>query len=386
MTKYSKLGTRILSLICIATVVFYLYTAWFGQVGVMRQRVPLLMICLIVAFVTKPVARRPGRFYWAFAIDAILVTASIAAGLQLMSWDLKTYAEVVAGVTIAEEIAGGIYLILVLEATRRLMGWPLFSVVLAALCYAKYSSYLSGAWRGREVSWSYIGSYMGTGDQGIFGIPLYVCATMIIVFLVFSSLLQRAGGESLFVNLPRALFGWIRGGQAKIAVVGSGILATLVGASSANVATTGTFTIPTMKGLGYKDELAGAIEASASCGGQIMPPIMGVGAFVMAEILGIPYLYVVVAAIIPAILYFLGVGFGVYFSAKKFGLGKLPTELIPKARDIFTFHQMFSFLIPIGILLYFLIRLLPPQMAAAWALIASLPGAPAHTSSPEAWT
>jgi TRAP transporter 4TM/12TM fusion protein len=140
----------------------------------------------------------------------------------------------------------------------------------------------------------------------------------------------------------------------------------------ANVATTGTFTSPTMKRLGYKPELAGAIEASASSGGQIMPPIMGVGAFVMAEMLGIPYLFVCVAAIIPALIYYFGVGAGVYFSAKKYKLGKLPAELMPKAREVFALRDMVNLIIPIGILLYILVHLLPAQMAAAAALISSM--------------
>jgi TRAP transporter 4TM/12TM fusion protein len=140
----------------------------------------------------------------------------------------------------------------------------------------------------------------------------------------------------------------------------------------ANVATTGTFTIPTMKKLGYNDEIAAATEASASSGGQIMPPIMGAGAFVMAELLGIKYMTIMVAAIIPAICYFMGIGSGIYVLAGKYGLGKLPAKLIPKWADLFNPRELMNTIIPIGILIYLLVRYFPPQTCAGWALVSAL--------------
>jgi TRAP transporter 4TM/12TM fusion protein len=192
---------------------------------------------------------------------------------------------------------------------------------------------------------------------------------VIAIFILFGPVLFASGIGTTFINLARFFGGRFTGGAGQISVFSSAFFGMISGSAVANVMVDGVITIPTMKRLGYKSEFAGAIEASASSGGQIMPPIMGVGAFLMAEILGIPYLYVALAAAIPAVLYFYGVGCGIYFSARKYGLGKVPKELMPKAREVFVPRQMLNLLIPIGVLVYLLALLLPPQLAAGAALI-----------------
>jgi TRAP transporter 4TM/12TM fusion protein len=210
--------------------------------------------------------------------------------------------------------------------------------------------------------------YMMT--EGIWGLLTDMTSRVIAIFILFGPVLFATGMGNTFINLARFFGGRFTGGAGQISVFSSAFFGMISGSAVANVMVDGVITIPTMKRLGYKSEFAGAIEASASSGGQIMPPIMGVGAFVMAEILGIPYLHVALAATIPAILYFYGVGCGIYFSARKYGLGKVPKELMPKAREVFELRQMLNLLIPIGVLVYLLALLLPPQLAAAAALIA----------------
>jgi len=262
--------------------------------------------------------------------------------------------------------------IMLIEATRRTTGKIIPVMVVLFLLYALYGDFIPGSFGHpgfpfREILYHY---YMMT--EGYWGMLTDLTSRVIAIFLLLGPVLFATGVGDTFMNLARFFGGRISGGAGQIAVISSACFGTLSGSAVANVATTGTFTIPTMKKLGYKPEFAGAIEASASSGGQIMPPIMGVGAFVMSELLGIPYLYICVAAIIPALIYFFGVGAGVYFSAKNYGLGKVPAELIPQAREVFAPAAMINLLIPIGILLYILILLLPAQLAAALALVASL--------------
>ena len=262
--------------------------------------------------------------------------------------------------------------IALLEATRRTTGKIIPIMVLIFLGYALFGEYIPGSFGHdgfplREILYHY---YMMT--EGYWGLLTDMTSRVIAVFLLLGPVLFATGVGDTFMNLARYFGGRITGGAGQIAVISSACFGTISGSAVANVATTGTFTIPTMKRLGYKPELAGAIEASASSGGQIMPPIMGVGAFVMAEMLGVPYLYVCIAAIIPALIYFFGVGAGVFFAAKKYGLGKLPPEMIPKANEVFATGPLVNLIIPIGILILIMIQLLPAQLAAGCALLAGI--------------
>jgi len=304
-------------------------------------------------------------------LDVFLMIASIVVCIYVLynweeiakqRWMYKSY----------ELVFSAILAILLLEGTRRTTGNIIPILVSTFLIYALFGHFIPGFFGHPGFSLIEILYHFYMMTEGYWGLLTDLTSRVIAVFLILGPVLLATGVGKTFMDLARFFGGRVQGGAGLIAVLSSAFFGMLSGSAVANVATTGTFTIPTMKGLGYKNELAGAIEASASCGGQIMPPIMGVGAFVMAEILGIPYLYVVVAAIIPAFIYFFGVGCGVYFFAKKLGLGKLPAELVPKAKDIFSLHNMVGFSIPIGILLYLLIRLMPPQMAAGWALMATV--------------
>src|SRR5690606_8887062 len=200
-------------------------------------------------------------------------------------------------------VVGVIGVLMVLEAARRVVGWPIVTIAVLFVAYALAGPYIPGAFAHRGVTVQQLSTHLYYTTEGVFGIPLGVSATFIFLFILFSAYLEKTGLGKFFIDLANAIAGWARGGPAKVAVISSALMGTVSGSSVANVAGTGSLTIPMMKSLGYKPEFAGAVEASASTGGQLMPPIMGAAAFLMAEFVGIPYVEVVKAAIIPAILY-----------------------------------------------------------------------------------
>src|SRR6056297_31645 len=221
-------------------------------------------------------------------------------------------------------------IIIVLEGTRRALGPELPVISIIFLLYAHYGQQMPGMLAHRGYSWSRIASHMYFTTEGIFGIPLGVSATYIFLFLLLGAFAKRTGLGDLFIDLALSLTGRTTGGPAKAAVVSSGLMGSISGSSVANTVTTGSFTIPLMKKVGYNSRFAAAVEASASTGGQIMPPIMGAAAFIMAEFIGVPYVTIAKAAILPAILYYITVGLMVHFEAKKTGLEGMNPSLIPK--------------------------------------------------------
>ena len=267
---------------------------------------------------------------------------------------------------------GAVQTILVIEATRRSLGKAIPILVLLFVGYTFLGQFIPGfmGHGGFPLEMVLMQLFMMT--EGIWGLLTDLTSRIIALFIIFGPVLFATGVGQSFIDMAAFFGGRIRGGAGQIAVLSSATFGTISGSSVANVATTGALTIPTMKRLGYRKELAGAIEATASAGGQVMPPIMGAGAFVMAEFLGIPYVWVLVAAIIPAIVYFWGVGSGVYVMAGRYGLTKLPPELMPKAKEVFSPRRVLITFIPLGLLVYLLVQLLPPQMAAGWALIAAM--------------
>ncbi len=195
---------------------------------------------------------------------------------------------------------------------------------------------------------------------------------LIALFVLFGPVLFATGVGKTFMDIAMISGGRIRGGAGHVAVVGSSFFGMLSGSSVANVATTGSFTIPTMIKLRFPPAFAGGVEASASSGGQIMPPIMGAGCFIMAEFLNIPYISVMIAGIIPGVLYFIGVSAGIWVEAGRYGIGKLPDDLMPKIKEVFGFRQMVTFLAPVGILMVMLFMYFPAEKAAGVALIVAM--------------
>jgi len=202
--------------------------------------------------------------------------------------------------------------------------------------------------------------YMGT--EGVFGIPLAVSATFVFMFILFGSFLEQTGMGKFIIDLSMSLAGHSTGGPAKVAVLSSGFMGSISGSSVANVCTTGMFTIPLMKSVGYKPYFAGAVEAVASTGGQIMPPVMGAAAFIMAEFLGVPYIKVAVAAIVPALLYYFAVMVQVHLEASRLGLEGLPREKLPKLWNLLKTKG--HLLLPLFGIVYYLLAGYTPIRAA----------------------
>lgn len=272
-------------------------------------------------------------------------------------------------------ILGNFAILLILEGTRRSIGVPLAILGLFSLAYCYLGPYLANIpglsiLSHRGYSPTRIIDQMYLGTEGIYGVPLGVVATFVFHFVLFGIFTMKTGLGKLFIDLATALAGWSAGGPAKVAIVASGLLGCISGSSVANTVTTGAFTIPMMKKMGYKKEFAGAVEASASTGGQFMPPIMGAAAFIMAEFLGISYLTIATCAIIPAICHFFGVGVMVHFEAKKNNMKGIPRDQLPSVPKLIRENGIL--VIPLIIIIWLLVTGFTPFLAAFWGIISSV--------------
>ena len=250
-------------------------------------------------------------------------------------------------------IFGTILILLVLECSRRLSGWALPILSIIFLIYAMYGRSFPGIFKHRGYTWHRIVTYLTTDVYGIYGTSIKVAATYIVLFIIFGEVMNKCGMGQFFNDIANALAGHTKGGPAKVAVLASGFLGSINGSAVANVVTTGTFTIPLMKKTGYSKEFAGAVEATASVGGQLLPPIMGAAAFVMAETLGVKYGAIIKVAVIPALIYYLGIIIQVQMRATKDKLEGLPKDQMPKVKEVM--RERGHLLIPIVFLLYMLI-------------------------------
>lgn len=270
------------------------------------------------------------------------------------------------GIVVALAIA-----IPLLEAVRRTTGWALPIIILVFVFGTIYQRFLPGLLYGTGYPLERLLYSSLVGETGIFGLPLSVAANIVIMFLVFGAMMEGAGAGKWFIDVALSLTGWSRGGPAKAAVLSSALFGSISGSPSSNVATTGVFTIPMMIKVGYRPAFAGGVESVASTGGQILPPVMGAIAFVMAEWIEVPYSQIVVAAIVPALLYYLIVFVSVHLQAKKSGIAALPRAELPKIVPVL--RSGWRYLIPIGVLIWLLIiDDLPPGMAAMYAILATI--------------
>ncbi|MBI2525105.1 MAG: TRAP transporter fused permease subunit [Candidatus Rokubacteria bacterium] len=262
------------------------------------------------------------------------------------------------GVLTWDKVAlGALAIALVLEAARRLVGWVMVALAAVFILYAKFAWLLPGLLAGKGASWERIAVYLYLDTNGLLGLPLAVTAGMVVAFIFFGQVLYAVGGDRFLTDLAMALMGRYRGGPAKVSVVASSLFGTVSGSAVSNVVVDGPITIPMMKRSGYAPHVAAAIEAVASTGGQIMPPVMGVAAFLIAEFLSLPYSEVALAAVIPALLYYLALFVQVDLEAASHGLVGLPARDLPRLRDVL--RRGWSFLIPLGVLVYTL-------MIASW--------------------
>lgn len=364
---HKGLLAKFVSALAIAFSVFQLYTAVFGVLDAQLQRAVHLGFGLALVFLLFPTRRKHSPEL--HIEDYILAFLGAAAPAYIFI----EYQQLVlrAGtVTTMDFAVGAVGLLLVIEATRRVVGIPMLVVVTAFLAYAFAGPYMPGMLAHRGLTPQQLIGHLFFTTEGIFGIPLGVSSTFIFLFILFGAYLESTGLGRFFIDLANAIAGWASGGPAKVAVLSSGLMGTVSGSSVANVVGTGSFTIPMMKKLGYDKEFAGAVEAAASTGGQLMPPVMGAAAFLMAEFVGVPYIDVVKAAIIPAVLYFAGVWLGVHFEAKRKNLKGVPREELPKASVIL--KERGHLAIPLVVIIYLLVSGYTPMRAALFAIVLSI--------------
>lgn len=248
---------------------------------------------------------------------------------------------------------GAVLILLVLECSRRISGPALSILSIIFLLYGVFGRHFPGVFMHRGYTWERIVTYLTTDITGIYGSTIKVSATYIVLFIIFGEVMNKCGMGQFFNDIANALAGHTKGGPAKVAVLASGFLGSINGSAVANVVTTGTFTIPLMKKTGYSKEFAGAVEATASVGGQLLPPIMGAAAFVMAETLGVQYPVIIRAAVIPALIYYLGIILQVQMRASRNNLMGIPKDQLPRAKQVM--KERGHLLIPIAFLLYMLI-------------------------------
>ncbi len=351
---------------------FHLYTGFFGMMEIYANLTMTVSLLLIIGFLYHPL----GRKSWSdplnkwFIVDVICILLVIAIQVYIFSEydEITIYRTSMANTT--DLIAGGIYLILVLELTRRVLGYPIFLLALFFLIQNLTAQWWPGWLHGPNVPLKVSIEVNFLQDNGIFAIPIKVCSRYLVLFLIFVALLLESGGGQKLLNIAYSVAGRFTGGPAKVAVIASSLLGSVQGAATANVAGTGSFTIPLMKESGFSPRMAGAIEAVSSSGAQLMPPIMGASAFVMAGFLKVSYRRVCLAAIIPALIYYVCAFATVHFYSVKKNLRGLPKEQLPDLRR--SLKEGWSVLIPFGVLLFFIAKGYAMATCAVYGIIAAV--------------
>lgn len=359
---------RIVAAIAICFTLFQLYTSFYGVLDAHLQRAIHLSFGMCLIFLLYPT-----RHSWSReTIHPFDLLLSII-GAAIPMYVVVTYHELVmrAGtVTELDFALGAVGVLMVLEGCRRVVGKPMVIVATVFVLYAFAGPYLPDALAHRGVSPSDLVAHLYFTTEGVFGIPLGVSSTFIFLFILFGAYLESTGLGKFFIDIANSIAGWASGGPAKVTVLASGMMGTVSGSSVANVVGVGSFTIPMMKKLGYNKEFAGGVEAAGSTGGQIMPPVMGAAAFLMAEFIGVPYLDVVKAAVIPALLYYTGIWIAVHLEAKRKGLKGIPRHELPKIKDVFLERGHLA--LPLIVIIWLLVEGQTPTKAALWAIIIAI--------------
>jgi TRAP transporter 4TM/12TM fusion protein len=361
----------LVSAIPVSAVVFVSDAPFYLGLAILREQFLGLFLALVLGgvFLSVPPSSRGdrGRVPW---YDLLFSCLGLVVGLYIA----LLFPEILLSMGDPDAlrlVLGVLAILLILEAVRRTVGWILVCVGIFFLFYARFAHFFPGVFEGTGVSWKRLINYLYIDVNSLFGLPLAVAAVIVLAYIFFGQILFAIGAGKFLTDSSMALFGRRRGGPAKMAVVASSLFGTISGSCVANVATTGVITIPLMKQTGYRAHVAGAIEAAASTGGQLMPPIMGAAAFLMAEFLVIPYRDVVVAAFLPAVLYFVVIFTQVDLEAGKRGLKGLPRAQLPPLAPLL--REGWVFIIPFFILLYALfIKGFEPGKAGVITALVSL--------------
>jgi len=356
--------------VALAYGIFQFYTAGYGPFPNLIQRAIHIGFGLVLAFAlfmpkSKDEAeRRVGVLDWALIVLSVLGTG----------WVIVNYDRFMLNPGQSENIdviLAGITVILILEASRRVVGTVFVIIASATLLYGVIGPYLPGMWAHRGFGLDFMAEHLYMTDHGIWGTTAGIMATTVATFILFGAVLARSGGGQAFIDIACYLGGRAVGGPAKVAIISSAFFGMVNGSAAANVAVTGSFTIPMMKRVGYPREFAGAVEATASTGGQIMPPIMGAAAFIIAEHMKLPYTNIMIAAAIPALLYYVGVFMSVHFFSLRNGMRGLTREEMPDVKETLNIRNLVPLVIPLGFLLFLLFRGTTATLAGFAAMCAA---------------
>jgi TRAP transporter 4TM/12TM fusion protein len=356
---------------------FQVYTAAFGLLPAQLQRSIHLAFAFVLVFLLFPfrLSKASDRLKW----HHYLVAAFAGLVGLYITFNYTRIMESGGDYATMDYIFAGLGILFTLEAARRCVGLPIVTIASLFLAYAYFGAYFPGFLAHRGYSLQRIASHMYLTTEGIMGIPLWVSSTFIYLFVLFGAFREKTGLGQLFIDLSNAVAGWTSGGPAKVAVVTSALEGMISGSSVANTVESGSFTIPMMKRLGYRPEFAAAVEASASTGGQIMPPIMGAAAFIMAEFLNMPYIEIAYAAAIPACLYFFGIFIEVHFEAKRSKLRGMNRDELPRMSTVM--KERGHLLLPLFAIIFFLVGGFTPLYAALMGLAVSIVAAQLRKST-----
>jgi TRAP transporter 4TM/12TM fusion protein len=344
---------------------FQVYTAAFGLLPAQLQRSIHLAFAFVLVYLLFPLrtSKYSDRLKW---YNYLVAAFAGLVGLYI-TFNYTRIMEAGGDYSTIDYVFAGLGILFTLEAARRIVGLPIVMIASAFLLYAYFGPYFPGFLAHRGFSIQRIASHMYLTTEGILGIPLWVSATFIYLFVLFGAFREKTGLGQLFIDLSNAAAGWASGGPAKVAVVTSALEGMISGSSVANTVESGSFTIPMMKRLGYRPEFAAAVEASASTGGQIMPPIMGAAAFIMAEFLNMPYIEIAKAAAIPACLYFFGIFIEVHLEAKRSKLRGMSRDELPRMTTVMKERGHLFF--PLVAIIVFLMGGYTPLYAALMGLV-----------------
>jgi TRAP transporter 4TM/12TM fusion protein len=371
----APLAARLVGILLVILSVFHYYTAGFGLLSEVLHRGIHLSFVLGLIFLVFPFAKKgydqPARaslirplgislFDWALALGAVV------AVLHVPFIPLDDLAFRVGNPTTTDVILGGLLIIVLLEATRRSVGWPLPIIAILFMAYSLYGPSMPGILVHPGATVSQLINHLYLTSQGVYGIALGVVATYVFHFVLFGVFATRIGLGQLFLDCAAWVAGRYAGGPAKVSIFGSALFGMISGSSVANTVTVGSLTIPAMIRMGYKRPFAAAVEAASSTGGQITPPIMGAAAFLMIEFLNLPYTTIILAAVVPAFMHFFGVLVQVHFEAKRNGMLGMSREEMPDLKE--AFKRDWPTVIPLVALIYVLMSGYTPYLAAFWGI------------------
>lgn len=355
--------------VSLGTAMYHLLGGLFGTAEAFRHRTAHITLFLVLGFLFFPLGRSnwQEKLRWTTVIDFVLITAAIGVFIYRMQ-DVDSLASRSSFPNQGDVISGTILVLLVLEAVRRTVGFALVILPTLFMLHTLYSDHFPSIFLAAPTRFSSLIGYLTVDLDGMLGVPIAVSSSFIVIFMMYGAVLVRSGAGTFFTDLAFAATGWMSGGAAKAAALASGLYGTLSGSTTANVVTTGSFTIPLMKSSGFNPRFAASVEAMASNGGQIVPPVMGAAAFIIPMYIpGASYRDVVLAAAIPAVLYYISILAMIHFQAKRAGLTGVARKDLPSAW--ITLRKGWPILIAFSAIVGFLLSGFTPMIAGATALV-----------------